>query len=207
MKKRKSFISRPLDIIFSAPSHIAVLRALKNVREGLSGREVARRAGVNHQTSADSLARLEARGIVLRLGSGRSQLFRLNRRNNLVRTVILPMFEAEHKQFMRIQEDLARVIRGNCLSAVLFGSAAREEETADSDLDIALIVEKKNPGLYEISRKLISRGMERWGLRISPIIIPRTEFIKRAEREEPLITDLLQEGITIFGKPLRNLLK
>ena len=114
MKRRKNIISRPLDIIFSVPSHVSVLRALRIVKEGLSGREVARRARINHQTAADALTRLESRGIVIRLGAGNNQLFTLNRENDLVRRVILPMFEAEQKQFSLMQKDLAEIIKDHC---------------------------------------------------------------------------------------------
>ena len=207
MKRRKSRILRPLDIVLSAPSHISVLRALRNVKEGLSGREVARRAGINHQTCADALTRLEGMGTVLRLGAGRNQLFRINRENHLVQRVILPMFDAEHKQFILLQEDLALVMKGHCLSGLLFGSTARGEDTPDSDFDIALIVEKKQQKLHEIVRSLVQRGTEKWGIRVSPIILTRTDFIKKAARKDPLVTDILKDGIVIYGQSPHGLLK
>lgn len=207
MKKRKNRISRPLDIIFSAPSHIFVLRTLRNVKEGLSGREVARRAGINHQTCADALTRLEGIGVVIRLGSGKNQLFRINRKNILVKRVILPMFDAEHNQFILLQEDLARVLKGHCLSGLLFGSVARREDTPESDFDIALIVEKKQQKLHEILRSLVQHGTEKWGIRVSPIIITRTDFIKKSDKKDPLVTDILKDGIVIYGQSPHGLLK
>jgi len=207
MRKRKNTILRPLDIIFSAPSHIAILRALKNVKEGLSGREVARRAGINHQTCADALIRLESRGVILRLGSGKTQLFRLNHNSSLVGSVILPMLAAEQNQFSLMRAALARIMNGKCISGILFGSSARGEETPESDFDIALIVEKKARNLPEVIRTLVQEGNEKWGIMISPIIMTCSEFIKRADREDPLVMDILNEGIVLYGKPPQALMK
>lgn len=207
MRTRRHIISRPLDIVLSVPSHIAILRALKDVREGLSGREIARRTGFNHQTIAESLGRLEIRGIVHRLGAGRNQLFRLNRASNLVREVLLPLLTAEQKQYILMQDDLAGVVSGHCLSAVIFGSAARGEETAASDLDILLIVEKKTPGVQEIVRALVRTGMESWGIRVSPIAITRSAFIRRATKGDDLVSNVLNEGVVLWGKNPRAFLR
>ncbi len=207
MKKRNNIIARPLDIVFSAPSHVAILRALKNVKEGLSGREVARRAGINHQTCADALVRLESRGVVLRLGSGKNQLFRLNWNSSLIQGVILPMLEAERKEFSLMKDDLARLMEGKCVAGVLFGSTARGEETPESDFDIALIVEKNNKSIPEFIHTLVNRGIEKWGIGISPIVLTRSEFSRRADDEDPLVMDILNQGIVIYGKPLQALLK
>lgn len=191
---------RPLDLILGAPSHIAVLRALLDIREGLSGREVARRAGINHQTCAAALIKLENRGVVRRLGSGRSQLFRLNRQNDLVKTILEPMFEEERKKFLSMQEQLAEVVKGSCVSGVLFGSVSRGEETAASDYDIALIVEKKNSRIHSVVQYLVARGMEEWGIRVSPVVLTRAEFARRAASEDPLASAILRDGIAFYGK-------
>lgn len=197
---------RPLDLVLGAPSHIAILRALLDIREGLSGREIARRAGINHQTCAATLVKLENRGVVRRIGSGRSQLFRLNRQNDLVRTILEPMFEEERKKFLAMQAHFAEVVKGICVSGVLFGSVSRGEETAASDYDIALIVEKKNRKVHSIVQDLVARGMQGWGVRVSPIILTRTEFIKRIRGNDPLASAILSEGITFYGKLPRGLL-
>jgi len=207
MNQRKLTISRPLDIVLSVPSHISILRVLKDVKEGLSGREIARRAGLNHQTTAASLARLENRGVIRRLGAGRNQLFRLNRDNVLVNKVLLPMLAGEQKQFILMQENLAEVVAGHCLSAVIFGSVAREEETPDSDLDIMLIVGKKTVSMQEITRKLVQTGMESWGVRVSPIMLTRAELIQRVKRNDELVYSVLNEGIVLWGQNPRALLR
>lgn len=207
MKKRKAIVRRPIDIVLSAPSHIAILRVLVGVKEGYSGREIARRAGINHQTCADALTKLETKGVIKRLGSGKNQLFRLNRKSNLVRTVLEPLFESESKQFLAMQEDFSRIVKEYCFSAIIYGSVAREEETVASDYDIALIVKRKNQKILPVIRKLVTRGMEKWGVRISPIVLTLNEFVKEAHKKDLLVFNIAKEGITFYGKPPRELLK
>ncbi len=59
-------IHRPLDHILSARSQIAVLRVLLDSAHGLTGREIARQAGMNHQACIEALSRLETLGLLRR---------------------------------------------------------------------------------------------------------------------------------------------
>lgn len=81
-------IQRPLDWVFAAPSHIAVLRALSGSKEGMSARAAARAGGVNHQAAAVALRRLRALGVVRRLGSGQVQLLCLDKKHPLVPALV-----------------------------------------------------------------------------------------------------------------------
>lgn len=83
MENTRAAFPRPLDWIFSAPSHIAVLRALWGSKDGLSARAAARAGGVNHQAAAVALRRLRALGVVRRLGSGGVQLLCLDMKHPL----------------------------------------------------------------------------------------------------------------------------
>ncbi|MCX6348436.1 MAG: nucleotidyltransferase domain-containing protein, partial [Candidatus Aureabacteria bacterium] len=115
--------------------------------------------------------------------------------------------EAEHKQFILMQEDLAGIMEGHCLSGLLFGSAARGEDDQASDFDLALIVEKRDRQLPEIVRALVHRGMGKWGIRVSPIVLTRAEFIAGVGRGEPLAAAILKEGIAMCGKSPRSLVR
>ncbi len=65
MRPRTAAFRRPLDQVFAAPSHIAILRALLDSAEGMSGRQVARLAEVNHQACAVALGRLEELSVLV----------------------------------------------------------------------------------------------------------------------------------------------
>src|SRR3990172_5500890 len=141
MRPRTQALRRPLDQVFAAPSHLAVCRALLDTAEGMSGRQVAREARINHQTCAVALGRLEELGVVRRQGSGQSQLFRLNRENALVGALLIPLLKKEREVFPRIIRRIGEMVADRCLRALVFGSVARGEESRDSDLDLLFIAD------------------------------------------------------------------
>lgn len=97
MKPSARHLRRPLDQLFSAPSHLAVLRALEDVREGMGGRELARLAGVSHQAGRLAVARLEGLGVVRHTGAGKARRFFLNEEDETVRIALLPVLAAEKR--------------------------------------------------------------------------------------------------------------
>ena len=125
MRSRRQAFRQPLDQIFVAASHVAVCRALLDTAEGMSGRQLDRQAGINHQTCAVALSRLEEIGIVRRQGSGQTQLFQLNRENLLVRDLLIPLLKKEREAFPRVLRRVGELLAGRCRRALLFGSVAR----------------------------------------------------------------------------------
>jgi hypothetical protein len=84
-------------LLFARPSQLPILRALQDSQEGMSGRAIAREAGINHQACAQALRHLESLGLVRRLGTGRTQLMRLNFSHHLVKELILPLLQKERE--------------------------------------------------------------------------------------------------------------
>lgn len=202
MRPRKSAFRRPLDRVFPAPSHVAILRALLDSAEGMSGRQVARLAEVNHQACAAALARLEDIGIVRRQGSGQSQLFRLNRHNGLVRDLLVPLFRGERDLFRALLSRLRHLVSGRCRRAMVFGSVARGAEETASDLDLLLVVDgaamsRMARGAAEEARKAV---WEEWGVRVNTIVLTVREVERRRQRGDPLVAAIFREGVEIAGR-------
>jgi predicted nucleotidyltransferase len=199
MRARAGAFRRPLDQVFSAPSHLAVLRALLDTAEGMSGRQVARLAGINHQTCAVALGRLEELGVVRRQGSGQTQLFQLNRTHLLVRDLLIPLLKHEREIFPKILRRVGELTAGRCRQAIVFGSIARGEEVRDSDLDLLLIaggpreVATVRRAAAEVRAAL---GAE-WGLRVNPIVLTERAVEGRQARQDPLVANILREGIVV----------
>jgi predicted nucleotidyltransferase len=185
--------------VFGVPSHLAVLRGLLDAAEGMSGRQVARVAGINHQTCAVTLGRLEALGLVRRQGSGQSQLFLLNREHLLVRDLLVPLLQREREVFPRILRRVGDLVSGRCVRAVVFGSVARREEQPESDLDLLLIAGGRR-GLTMTRRAAdevrAALGRE-WGLRVNPIVLSERGVEARRARTDRLIVNILREGVEV----------
>jgi predicted nucleotidyltransferase len=206
MRARVGAFRRPLDQAFAVPSHLAVLRALLDAAEGMSGRQVARLAGINHQTCAVTLGRLEERGLVRRQGSGQSQLFQLDREHLLVRDLLVPLLRREREVFSRILRRVGELVSGRCLRAVVFGSVARAEEQRESDLDLLLIAD--GPRGQTAARRAADAvraalGRE-WGLRVNPIVLTERAVEVRRARTDPLIVNILREGVEVSPTPQKG---
>jgi predicted nucleotidyltransferase len=206
MRPRTASFRRPLDRVFAAPSHIAILRALQDTAEGMSGRQVARLAGINHQACAIALGRLEELGVVRRQGAGQSQLFQLNREHGLVRDLLVPLLAQERRVFPRILRRIGEVIAGRCRRAVVFGSVARSEERADSDLDLLLVADgatgqAATRRAADEVRAVLARE---WGIRVNPIVLTQRAVDLRQKRNDVLITTVLHEGIEVGSEPRKG---
>ncbi len=202
MRPRTQAFRRPLDQVFAAPSHLAVCRALLDTAEGMSGRQVAREAGINHQTCAVALGRLEELGVVRRQGSGHSQLFQLNRDNLLVQDLLIPLLKKEREVFPRIVRSVGEVVAGRCLRALVFGSVARGEERRDSDLDLLLVADGSRGQAAARRAAEVARAAlaGEWGLRVNAIVLTPRALDRRRERQDPLISNILREGMEVWPR-------
>lgn len=207
MKRQNGILRTPLNRIFYAPSHIAVLRALIDSLEGMSGREVARQAGINHQSCAQAISRLEEVGILQRRGSGKTQLIRLNRENFLVKELLLPLLKKERMFFSRVKAVIKSQFSNNAISVIIFGSAARKEERPESDLDICIVVNdiKEKRKVQSIIDKISLSFFITLGIKLSSFIFTLHEAKSRIKKKDPLFKSILSEGILLTGKQLRDL--
>jgi predicted nucleotidyltransferase len=201
-------VNRVFDELFRTWSNVAVLRALQDTASGFTGNEVARESGMDPKAALNALTRLEELGIVRRQRGGRDHIFTLNRNHYLVERAIIPIFSAEHKFLDEIYSLIAKSVKGQALSIVLFGSVARREDTPQSDLDICCIVknktqqEKLQMKLDEISSTLHNR----FGVKIGPVYFTLDEFRKKESKQNPLIRQILDQGKVIIGKNPKVLL-
>lgn len=208
MPRSPNLLEYPLDWVFSAPSHIAVLRALRDSREGMSGRAVARLAGVNHQACAVALKKLEGFGLVKRRGSGKTQLVSLNFRHFLIQEILLPALRKERELMAQIRREITSKLGKRVVSAALFGSVARGEARPGSDVDLLLLVpaSASKDAVADEAQDFSSDFTQRYGVRLSPIVLTSYEAKKRIRKSDPLLEAILKEGIDLGPKPIREVL-
>lgn len=195
-----------LDHIFSTWSHIAVLRVLQYAAQGLSGREVARLAGMSHRACLNALTDLEELGIVLRHRGGRDHSFTLNRDHALVADGILPLLGLEREFRQRLERLLKSRLDRHVDSIILFGSVVRKEETAESDLDVCILVSHTS----QISRvrqrvhDLAGNVQRRFNAGLSPVILTRAEFLHGLRKGKSPMKEIAAEGVPISGNVIRR---
>ncbi len=202
-------VYRPLDELLFSWTHIAVLRPLQLAKQGLTGREISRLAGIHHRTCLKALTALETLSVVQRQRGGRDHLFSLNREHLLVQSVLLPALNAERDFHKTMFALIAKACRKQCVSVVVFGSVARREETVESDLDVCLIVENTSRGAVAQERlnEIAPQAHHRFGVKLAPLVMTQREFIRKAKHKLPPVKDIVKEGVVIMGKSITEMLR
>ncbi len=198
---QKGHLSRPLDAVLSAPSRLAVLRALFRARAPLSGRALARLAGINHQGAATALAGLERLGLVARRPAGRSDQWRLDRRRWIMAELLLPLFEREAALADAVAGAVKMTLRGKAAAVLIGGPAAKGRLEPGQPLELVAV---ELPGgrraLGDAARELAALFKERWSLELTVRVLARREG-PRAVALEDLWELLPVEGPPSFHIP------
>jgi len=192
-----------LESLFRAPAQIAVLRALWKAPTELTGRQVQHLAGVHNRTALTCLADLEGLGILRRRAAGRAYLYALKREHRLVRDLIDPLFTAERALPEQLVQALGTLINGYCLSAVLYGSVARNHSQPGSDVDLLVVVADEAAAVKfaaTVQENAERRVRERWGAVLEVNVKTQRQLGK--EWNSGVIKGIRREGRVIAGRPL-----
>ncbi|MFI5346736.1 MAG: hypothetical protein ACHQ51_10215 [Elusimicrobiota bacterium] len=179
---QRGHLARPLDVVLGHGSRLAALRAVFSAPEGLTGRQVALRAGINHQAAALALHALEKAGIVQRREMPRSIVWRLDRRRYLVDEMLLALFEGE----VRHVNDVVASIKGHldrkADAVIIVGSAAKGRLAAGEPLELIVLCESaRRRALSEAVRVLARELDERFAIPLKVETLSRKEAPPRIE--------------------------
>jgi len=201
-------VHKPLNEIFSAHSNMVVIRELRYTKNGFSGREIAKRAGLSAPAAMNSLSHLESLKIVNRQIGGRDHIFTLNFSNYFVKVILLPLLDAESKFYYSIVKEIRKTLSKNAISVFLFGSVARKEESIQSDFDICIVYSGlKHKKIVEEKVNVCRDELHNnYGISLAPFYISSKEFQLRARLKKPPVNEIAKEGILLFGQSSKELL-
>jgi predicted nucleotidyltransferase/predicted transcriptional regulator with HTH domain len=146
-------------------------------------RDLAERLSVDPSNLSKELSRLEREGLFRAEVSGRQKYFQLNRKYplfNEVRSIIaktigaVPLLAESLKKIEGIEE------------AYLYGSFARNQQDAASDVDILVIGKPKSDTLAEIVQKL----ERQLGREINYTVLTRKELESRRGRKDAFLENV-----------------
>lgn len=148
-------------------------------------RELADRLSIDPSNLSRELRRLENDGLFMSEVSGRQKYFRLNREYPLFREVrsivkktvgAVPLIAQSLKAIAGIEE------------AYLFGSFARNQQDAASDIDVLAIGTPHGVALAEAMRKL----ERQLGREVNYTVLSRDEFEARRNRKDAFLESVWQ---------------
>lgn len=189
-----------LDTVLGTRARLGVLRPLATFpNREFTGREVARLAGLTAPGAIRALEELERTGLVHGRVIGATHLWSLSSEHLLTATV-RGLFRQERTHMDALQGALRRGLRGLPLRrAVLFGSVARGEENADSDVDLYLEVASARARRRVLSgaTPLVVQVQRRFGNHLSLMVATPGEMARASARN--LRKAILTEGIVLLG--------
>jgi len=201
-------LSGALDEILGPHSKISVLRVLF-AQDGLSGREIARRAGLSPRAASLALTHLVKVGVLRKRSVGSTHQFAIDRKRHIVSAALSTLFQEEAGLADAMgQHVMCSIGRDKCVSVAIFGSYARGEASPGSDLDVLVLL-----GDSIRARKVrasLQAGAEKFyelfGVSLAPYVIGTDEFAQRLRRGDKLVKAMVREARVVSGKPLTEVL-
>lgn len=190
-----------IEHLLGSRSRIAVLRVLHGVNVPLNASQIAARTGLTHPAVTAALRDFVSMGVVNSSPVGRATVHWLSRDNIYVENLLDPLFQAEESLQDDLLDDLAWAFQDHAVSVVLFGSYARGDQTAESDVDVVLVAED------EAARAMLEmaaadhglRFRTRFGASLSPLVFSVREAANLPRSSPELVSSIRRDGVMISG--------
>lgn len=151
--------------------------------EGLHVREIERQANLNVATIRHDLQKLSQLGLVTSRRDGNRLYYMANQNHPIypdIRNIVL-------KTFGLVDVLKSALSNNHIQTAFVFGSVARQEAHANSDIDLMVIGDLGLRTLIE----LLDGVTEQLGREINPHIMSQQKFNERLHNSEPFITRIM----------------
>jgi predicted nucleotidyltransferase len=200
--KNTSFARYPMDKILGGAGGVRVMRALLAHGGALSVSRLAEDTRMTPDGVRGVLSDLERARVVEGLGSGRTRLFQAIASHPLV-AALDTLFTAERSRFDEIIDTVkAATADPRIVATWLFGSVARGEDTVDSDLDIAIVIDA-DPGqvdtIADRVRDALLEHERRSGFSASVVSMSLADVARLSSERTPLWRNLLTDALVLQG--------
>lgn len=93
--------------------------------------------------------------------------------------------------------NLSKIFGSQFKMALLYGSRAREEGDAESDLDVLVILSEKNRNLTKNIANLSNDLLLKYEILISPLVLSEKQYDSMKKRERLLSAEIQRDGIVL----------
>ncbi len=196
----QSALRHPLTQILGSNAHVRTLRVLFEHGGELPAPSIVDRTDLAKASVANALNALERFSIVRRIGFGRSILYRAEMRHPLAPS-LAALFDSENARFVTILDRLGEIARqSDALAAWLYGSAARGEDTALSDVDIAVVVGASvGPQERENIRERMTGAGDDLCFLASITILDEKDILRLSSQADPWWVGVAQDSQVLVG--------
>lgn len=166
-----------------------------SIFEGYNINKISKLSGVDIATTYRALKEMERKNEVLKSRKGNNVFYKLNFMNlSTVKYCELASIEkrksfiAKHPETIEIKSKASKEVD----VALLFGSFARDK-TKPNDIDLLLIYRR---------RKKHGFSLFFHGGKVSPIYMSLREFTGKLKNRNPVVMEMVKDGIIAFGEEL-----
>jgi predicted nucleotidyltransferase len=200
--KAASHFRTPLDMVLGTVANVRVLRALSEHGGALATRTLASRAHLTRQAVLNAILRLRALGLVDEVGQARATSYRLNEAHPL-QPALRALFATERERSERLLEEIratAQSLKPRPIAVWLFGSVARGEDRADSDLDLAILSPEGAASRHEQAMMdALEPFFSEMLTRVSVIGLSPTDLRRIAKNRDKFSSNLRRDAIPVYG--------
>lgn len=193
-------LSHPLDLVTHRVD-ARILEVLSRADAAFTGRQVQALVGEHSVAGVQAgLDRLRHQGIVNAEPAGRATLYRLNV-DHLAAAHVRGLAHLRHELLRRLKAELESW-DPRPIAAYLFGSAARQDSTADSDIDICLVrpsVGDPEEPEWRDRVESLARTVTDWTGNDTRVVEFGENEVRAAAGRDPLLISIRQEGIPLAG--------
>jgi predicted nucleotidyltransferase len=190
-----------IESIFGTRGRTLVLRVLHGVQVPLQAAQVGRYAGLTRPAAAASLDELERIGLVGSSRVGRATAYWLIRENIYVERIVEPVFVAVENMGEELERELRDAFASLCVSVVVFGSYARDQQEPSSDVDVVLVA--ADPAAKHVVEEATlaesARFYRRWGTTLSPLVYDLAYAANLHETSAGLYGEIERDGVVVSG--------
>ena len=197
------------------PKVVLILKTMsKDLSKWYYTRELAKVSKVSLGIVSSEFRKLAKEGLVLQKTEGQEKYYKLNLANSRTRK-LCELFEIERREgFYKENRRLAWVLEDftkrvsdfapEVQSVILFGSVARGQVTARSDIDVLVLApnseEEEFKSLMDSVDKLANEVSGRYLSRLVPLVMMTKDFEQSIRDRKRFAADVLKDGIVLFGQ-------
>lgn len=174
-----------LDLLFGSYRQRALTQLLLHPDDAYHVRELARLTGTTPGTLHKELARLAKVGLLLREKQGNQVRYRANRECP-VYSELAGLFRKTSGAVAVFAESL-QALDPTPQLALIFGSLARGEENARSDVDLLVVADAAFGDVV----RAVHPAQEHLQREINPVVCTAAEFARRVAAKDPFIANIL----------------
>ncbi len=188
-----------IENVFQGKYSIPLLRTINSTPEGCTISEISKELKISKSVAFRMINYMKDENILISFSTGKKKLYKLNEENYFVKKIVKGMFELEEKTMKEVKNLITEKFkRLKVLSIILYGSFYTPNFNFKSDIDLMIIVENKDKIKKDIE-KIINFFLDK-GLILFVDLITIYEFKKLYKIKEPLIDNIIKNGVVLYGK-------